>query len=128
MSLEKFKYILEMLVKIKEKREKVTDFFEDELCPDSWAIFTFGEDIDTIIMHMLADEFNCWFTDSETKNSTDWWKEEDRFKLKDNDIEYWLYGSLSADEKKVVYDKDGTEIDITSLEDFYQYLCNYSSK
>lgn len=122
-SKEKFIHILTTLKEIQEKREKITDFFESELCSDSWAIFNFAEELDLIIIRMLADEFNCWYDTWATetdKQVTEWWKEENKYKLKENDIEYWLYEE-EKDGKKFI-EVNGEKVDITTPEDFYEYL------
>lgn len=127
MSFEKFKYIMEALISIAKKREKITDFFEAELCNDSWAIFNFAENLDDILMNLLADEFNCWYetwakNEGETEKQTaEWWKAKNKYNLKENDISYWLY---SYEEKKIIT-VNGEDIDVTSLEDFYNYLIKY---
>lgn len=127
MPFEKFERIMNTLIKFKDKREKISDFIETEIATASFCVCDIGNDLETTLTSLLADEFKCWFgKHSESDGTCEWWKYHE-YGL-DNDIEYWLYGSLSGDEKKVVYDKDGTEIDITDLKDFYRYLCNYSSK
>ena len=129
MSFEKFKYIIENILKIQERREKIADFFEAELCTGSWAMFDFAENIDDMLIHLLADEFNCWYATwsrnkgEEETQTTEWWNDKNKYNLQENDIEYWLYGSLN-EEKKIIT-VDGKDIDITSIEDFYNYLINY---
>ena len=126
-SFEKFERIMNTLIEFKNKREKISDFIESEIATSSFCVCDIGNDIENVIANLLADEFKCWYgKHSETDGTCEWWKYRE-YGLA-NDIEYWLYGSLSMDEEKVVYDKDGTEIDITSLENFYKYLCYYSSK
>ena len=126
MPFEKFERIMNTLIKFKDKRERISDFVEKEIATASFCVCDIGTDLETIITSLLADEFKCWFGKHSEDGNCEWWQYKE-YGL-DNDIEYWLYGSLSEDEKKVVYDKDGTEIDITDLKDFYQYLCEYSSK
>ena len=128
MPFEKFERIMNTLIKFKDKRERISDFVEKEIATASFCVCDIGTDLETIITSLLSDEFKCWFGKhtEEADRTCEWWKYHE-YGL-DNDIEYWLYGSLSTDEKKVVYDKDGTEIDITDLKDFYRFLCDYPSK
>lgn len=124
---EKFKLVMETLIAFKDKRERISDFVEKELASSSFCVCDIGYSLENALTSLLADEFKCWFGKySESDGTCEWWNHKE-YGL-DNDIEYWLYGSISVDKKKIVYDKDGTEIDITSLEDFYKYLCTYSSK
>ena len=123
MNKEKFIFMLNTLKQMKEKRDKITDFFEKELCSDSWAIFNFAENLDNMIMYILADEFNCWYDTWATetnKQVTEWWKKENKYNLKENDIEYWLYEE-DKDGKKFIEVGD-EKIDITTPEAFYDYL------
>ena len=136
MSFEEFKYIMNKIKAHSEKLERVSDFFEKELCTDSWCLFNIGEDLANVLCCMLADHFNCWWKieDESSKekvdgllesmglppskgSSADWWDETKR--RYDNDIEYWLY----EDNKKIII--EDKEIPINTLEEFYDYLINY---
>ena len=136
MSFEKFKYIMEQIQHYETKRDKISDFFEDELCEDSRCLFTVGNDLSTILVSMLADEFNCWYQvrynpvvdalkeelkiEVEKKKESEtpkWWDESCR--RWENDIEYWLY----EENKKITIDEK--DIPIKTLKQFYKYLVKY---
>lgn len=136
MSLEEFKYVMNQIKAHSEKLERVSDFFEKELCTDSWCLFNIGENLSNTVCCMLADHFNCWWVvdDTDSKERVDgmlkgmglppskgasleWWDESKR--RYENDIEYWLY----EDNKKIVV--DDKEIPIKTLEEFYDYLIKY---
>lgn len=138
MTFEEFKYIMNQIKAHSDKMERVSDFFEKELCTDSWCLVNVGEDLANTLCCMLADHFSCWWGDIEVTEvnkikvdqmlqdmglpksnpySRDWWLPNVR--RYDNDIEYWLY----EDNKKVTI--DGKEIPIDTLEQFYNYLITY---
>ena len=136
MPFEEFKYIMNQIQAHSDKLERVSDFFEKELCTDSWCLFNIGEDLSNTLCCMLADHFNCWWVVEDTAakekvdgllesmgrppskgSTTEWWDESKR--RYDNDIEYWLY----EDSKKIVM--DGKDIPIETLEQFYDYLIKY---
>ena len=138
MTFEEFKYIMNQIKAHSDKMERVSDFFEKELCTDSWCLVNVGEDLANTLCCMLADHFNCWWGDIEVTEankikvdqmlqdmglpksnpySRDWWLPNVR--RYDNDIEYWLY----EDNKKVTI--DGKEVPIDTLEQFYNYLITY---
>lgn len=121
----RFKKIMETLLAFRDKRERVSDFFEKELTEDSWCIFTYGNDIESTLIHMLADEFNCWYYisrtgDPENYSPKHWW--ETKYPEGDNDISYWLY-ELDDEDKKMIVDDE--EIPVNTLEEFYSYLVKY---
>ena len=62
MPYEKFKAIMTILVDFKEQRDRISDFFEKELMQDSWCIITLGSNIESALMGLLADEFECWYS------------------------------------------------------------------
>ena len=122
--LGKFKRIMNTLIQLSEKRTRISNFIEKEVATDSRCYVTFGQELEDILVKMLADEFECWYTlrpvkDNET--GEDWWKKNIHYGWS-NDIEYWLY-DFNDDEKKTIT-VNSEEIDITSLEDFYSYLIN----
>lgn len=136
MPFEEFKYIMNQIQAHSSKLERISDFFEKELCSDSWCLVNLGEDLSTTLCCMLADHFNCWWSSDEYTSTeringmlkemglppvkgstTEWWDETKR--RYDNDIEYWLY----EDSKKIVM--DGKEIPIGTLEELYDYLIKY---
>lgn len=136
MPLEEFKYIMNQIKAHSDKIERVSDFFEKELCTDSWCLFNIGDDLANTLCCVLADHFNCWWMvdNKETKDKVDgmleelglppskgssleWWDSSKR--QYENDIEYWLY----EDSKKIIV--DGKEIPIGTLEELYDYLIKY---
>ena len=136
MSFDKFKFIIEQIQAHEEKRDRISDFFEKELCEDSWCLFNVGEDLAHTLICLLADEFNCWYKcnynpavdklkeelgvepDKKTEtNYPKWWDKSVR--SWENDIEYWLY----EDNKKIII--HDIEIPIGTLEEFYNYLVKY---
>ena len=136
MPYKKFKYIMKQIQNNEKKREKVSDIFEEELCSDSWCIFTFGEDIVDSLICLLADHFNCWYqvkcspsfdafkkelniAEEKVKESTmpKWWDKS--YRRWENDIAYYLY----EENKKIII--DGKEIPINTLKQFYNYLIKY---
>ena len=136
MPFEEFKYIMDQIKAHSNKLERISDFFEKELCSDSWCLFSIGEDLSNTLCCMLADHFNCWWVvdDKESKEKVDemlesmglppskgssleWWNPDKR--PYDNDIEYWLY----EDSRKITV--DNKDIPIETLEQFYEYLVKY---
>ena len=120
MSAEKFIVIMNTLIEHQANKNRISDFFEKELMKDSWCFLTFGNELEDTIVHMLADEFDCWFifTDFENKElPCTWWDGENHYGY-GNDIEEWLY---SMDDKKVIT-VNGVEHDVTDLGVFYDYL------
>ena len=147
MDFNRFKKIIETIQNFDEQRKRIDDFFEKEICSDSFFMISVGNGIQQTLINMLADEFDCWFeyglsveppkgdesdevlkflfnltgdnNDSKISKSKNWWEYEGPLFGKTNDIEYWLYES---DPIKKVITIDGKEIDITLLGDFYDYL------
>ena len=136
MPFKKFKYIMKQVQKHEKKRDKISDFFEKELCTDSWCLLNFGEDIVDSLTCLLADHFNCWYKinyspafdalkkeiniseeRTEESNTPKWWDKSRR--RWENDIEYFLY----EESRQVVI--DGKEIPIKKLKQFYNYLVTY---
>ena len=110
---------MNILIDFQERKERISDFFEKELMQDSWCIFTFGNTVESTLVNMLADEFDCWYTCREDIKEFDWWNFEDgRNYGMENDVEAWLY---SIDEEKSIWVGD-KKIDISSIESFYDYL------
>lgn len=119
MSFEKFKYIMETLQSYEAQKDRINDFFEQELATDSWFLLTLGNDLLDTIIDMLADEFECWFSYHEGKeDKPKWWSEEPCGY--DNDISYWLYPMDDNAPKEITV--NGETIDITSIRSFYDYL------
>ena len=108
---------MEKLLEFQGKRDRVADFFEKELMEDSYCFVTFGASMESIVIDMLADEFECWYSFREDVKDFDWWIEGPHYGM-ENDIETWLY---SLDEHKSIT-VNGKEIDITSIESFYDFL------
>ena len=136
MPFEKFEYIMSQIKDYEEKRDRISNFFDKEICSDSWCYFTVGEELQHALTCLLADEFNCWYqsttsssvdeikesigVESEDKKESEfpkWWDKST--KSWDNDIEYWLY----EDSKRIII--DGKEIPIGTLQEFYNYLIKY---
>ena len=134
MSFEKFEYIMNQIKKYEEKRNRISDFLGKEMCSDSYCLFNVGEDLQNTLIHMLADEFNCWYSTSSNlavnnlreelglekdtrKDGVQWW--DSNVRLWENDIDYWLF----EDSKKIGI--NGKEISIGTLKEFYNYLVTY---
>ena len=130
MDFERFKHIMTVLQDFDEKRDKVSDFFESNLCTSSFCVFDFGCDIQSTLISMLADEFDCWYDTGtrylghEGDKNSEWW--ESKFNGWSNDIEYWLYDAPPHNKNIIV---NNVEISINTLEEFYEYLIkNYENK
>lgn len=123
MSYEKFKGVVNTLLEFQKKRDTVSKFFEEELMEDSFCFVTFGISIESALVNLLADEFDCWYTFREDIKDFDWWTTERAYGM-ENDIADWLY---SLDEEKVVY-IDDKKIDITSTESLYDFLVSQYKK
>lgn len=117
MSYSKFKVLIEALLAFQQKKDRISDFFEKELMEDSWCMLTLGNPVESALINLIADEFECWYTFREDIKDFDWWLDENHYGM-ENDIETWLY---SLDERKTV-SINGKEIDISSIESFYDFL------
>jgi hypothetical protein len=117
MPFSKFKLLMNVLLEFKQKKDKVSDFFEKELMENSWCLITFGDTIESALINLIADEFECWYTFKDDIKEFDWWQAENKYGM-ENDIETWLY---SLDEHKSIT-INGKEIDISSIESFYDFL------
>lgn len=117
MPFSKFKLLMNILLEFKQKKDKVSDFFEKELMENSWCLITFGDTIESALINLIADEFECWYTFKDDIKDFDWWQAENKYGM-ENDIETWLY---SLDEHKSIT-VNGKEIDISSIESFYDFL------
>lgn len=117
MPFSKFKLLMNVLLEFKEKKDKVSDFFEKELMENSWCLITFGDTVESALINLMADEFECWYTFKDDIKEFDWWQAENKYGM-ENDIETWLY---SLDEQKSIT-VNGREIDISSIESFYDFL------
>ena len=124
MPFSKFKLLMNVLLEFQQKKDKVSDFFEKELMENSWCIITFGDTIESALINLIADEFDCWYTFKDDIKEFDWWQAENKYGM-ENDIETWLY---SLDEHKSIT-VNGKEIDISSIESFYDFLVSqYNEK
>lgn len=123
MSYEKFKGIINTLLEFQKKRDVVSKFFEEELMEDSFCFVTFGTSVESALVNLLADEFDCWYTFREDIKDFNWWTTERAYGM-ENDIAEWLY---SLDEEKAVYIND-KKIDITSTESLYDFLVSQYKK
>lgn len=117
MPFSKFKLLMNVLLEFKQKKDKVSDFFEKELMENSWCLITFGDTVESALINLIADEFECWYTFKDDVKDFDWWQAENKYGM-ENDIETWLY---SLDEHKSIT-VNGKEIDISSIESFYDFL------
>ena len=117
MPFSKFKLLMNVLLEFKQKKDKISDFFEKELMENSWCLITFGDTIESALINLIADEFECWYTFKDDIKEFDWWQAENKYGM-ENDIETWLY---SLDEHKSIT-VNGKEIDISSIESFYDFL------
>ena len=115
----KFKAIMKILQDFQEQKERISKFFEKELMQDSWCIFTLGNDVESALVNLLADEFECWYSFKEDYEVYDWWNTEDGYRGFENDIENWLY-TISDEPKTVTLNKE--EIPIDSIEELYDFL------
>lgn len=118
MSFEKFKAIMSTLIAFKEQKDRISDFFEKEIMSDSWCIITLGNEVESTLVNLLADEFECWYSFHEKPEVYDWWDFSNKYRGFENDIENWLYSM--DDIKKVYLNKE--EIDVTSIESLYEFL------
>ena len=124
MPFSKFKLLMNVLLEFQQKKDKVSDFFEKELMEDSWCMVTFGNTVESALINLIADEFNCWYTFKDDIKEFDWWQAENKYGM-ENDIETWLY---SLDQHKSIT-VNGKEIDISSIESFYDFLVSqYNEK
>ena len=136
MSFDEFKYIMTQIKDYEEKRDRISDFLEEEMCSDSYCLFNVGEDLVRTLTSMLADHFNCWYQIKvnpavnelreaigvepiKEKESEEprWWDKSCR--RWENDIEYWLY----EENKKIII--NGKDIPIKTLKQLYKYLIKY---
>ena len=114
----------DFILEFQQKKDKVSDFFEKELMENSWCIITFGDTVESALINLIADEFDCWYTFKDDIKEFDWWQAENKYGM-ENDIETWLY---SLDEHKSIT-VNGKEIDISSIESFYDFLVSqYNEK
>ena len=120
MSFEKFKAIMSIIITFGEKRDRVSKFIEDEISTSTFCIVDFGSEVESALVNMLADEFKCWYAFQE--RDYDWWNSTTGI---ENDIEAWLY-SISDEPKKITI--DDKEIDVNSLESFYEFLVDQYNK
>ena len=117
MPFSKFKLLMNVLLEFQQKKDMVSDFFEKELMENSWCLITFGDTIESALINLIADEFDCWYTFRDDIKDFDWWQAENKYGM-ENDIETWLY---SLDEHKSIT-VNGKEIDISSIESLYDFL------
>ena len=120
MSFEKFKAIMNIIITFDEKRDRVSKFIEDEISTSTYCIVDFGSEVESALVNMLADEFKCWYAFQE--RDYDWWNSTTGI---ENDIEAWLYSIFDEPKKITIDDK---EIDVNSLESFYEFLVDQYNK
>lgn len=115
MNFNRFKTIIMTIQEYDEKKEKINKFFEQEIMDGSYCMITVGDQIQSTLIAMLADEFNCWYSTT-IKKPTYWWNNKQRYGIS-NEIEWWLYES---DVKKIIVDEK--EYEVNSIGSFYDYL------
>ena len=116
-NFNRFKRIIEIIQEFNKKRDKVDKFFEAEIMENSFCMVTYGEPILLTLTNMLADEYDCWYSTTNS-NPSFWWKSDKQYDLS-NEIEWWLY---EADEGNKIIVVDGIKYNVTSIESFYDYL------
>ena len=112
---------MNILIEFKEQRGRISDFIEKEISTSTYCICDIGNDIESALINLLADEFNCWYSLSDRKDYN-WWK--DTYNI-ENDIENWLY-SISDKPKTVTINK--VKYNVDSLEDLYKFLVKQYNK
>ena len=117
MSYDKFKHIMNVLIDFQQRKDRISNFFEKELMEDSWCILTLGSTVEDALVNLLADEFECWYSFNKDNQDFTWWAEKRPYGI-ENDIENWLYSIY--EEKSITI--NGKEIDISSIESFYDFL------
>ena len=95
MDFETFKMAIDAIQKHREQQEKVTNFIESEICTESWAFCTFGDNLSDALLKVLEHVFN---------DKGEW-------------ISWWLYEDV---EKEWVI--DGELIKVKTPEQFYDAL------
>ena len=123
MSFPKFKFIMNRLIEMRDKKERISDFYEKEIMTDSFCFVTLGSEVESALVNLLADEFECWYSFDKDVSNFNWWETEG-YKGYENDIENWLY-TISRDPKTVTI--NGNEIPIDSLEELYEFLVNQAT-
>lgn len=91
-----FKMAVDSINKHRKWQDRCTNFIEKEICTDSWAFVTAGDDLQSTLVKVLAKAFN---------DKGEW-------------IDWWIF----EDVEKVVGFADGTKKDISKIEDFYEFL------
>lgn len=125
MPFPKFKFIMNKLIEMRDKKEKISDFFEKELMTDSYCYITLGAEVESALINLVADEFECWYSFHEKPEIYDWWNiSQGGYRGFENDIENWLY-TITDDPKTVTV--NGNEIPIDSLEELYEFLVNQAT-
>lgn len=97
MDFETFKMAIDAIQKHREQQEKVTNFIESEICTESWAFCTFGDNLSDTLLKVLEHVFN---------DKGEW-------------ISWWLYEDV---EKIVTFTDTNQKLDITKIEDLYNFL------
>lgn len=119
MPFEKFKAIMNILVDFQNQKDRISKFFEKEVMADSWCLITLGSNVESALINLLADEFECWYSFHASPEVFDWWNSTDRYTGFENDIENWLY-TISDEPKTVTLNNE--EISIDSIEELYEFL------
>lgn len=114
MSFDKFRYIMDILIDFNKKIDRFSNFIEEEISTSTFCVVDFGSEVESTLINLLADEFNCWYSFKD--RDYDWWN--DSFGI-ENDIEAWLY-NISDEPKTITV--NNIERNIDSLESFYEFL------
>lgn len=122
MPFPKFKFIINKLVEFRDKKERIADFFEQEMMTDSYCYLTMGSDVEDALISLLADHFECWYSFKEVENYN-WWEVEG-YRGYENDIESWLY-TYTKEPKSITINNE--EIPIDSIEELYEFLVNQAT-
>ena len=73
MSFEKFKAIMNTIVTFNEKQDKFSKFIEEEIATSTFCVVDFGSEVESALINLLADEFNCWYSFKD--RDYDWWND-----------------------------------------------------
>ena len=119
MPFPKFKFIMNKLIEIRDKKERISDFFEKELMTDSYCYLSIGAEVEDALTCLVADEFECWYSFDKNIKDFTWWDPEQKYRAYENDIESWLY-TISDGPKSITI--NGEEIPINSIEELYDFL------
>lgn len=122
MSFNKFKKIMTTIQDFIAQRDRINDFFEEEIMKDSFCLITLGLSVEDMLINMLADEFDCWYSLREGVNFN-WWEGNGGLGA-ENEICNWLYELRLDESKPRTVEVNGKEVKIDTLEELYTYLAS----